>query len=371
MHTNPAPAASRMPRNPVGLSKPNYPVNAWWVAARTDEVTRQPLQRWILGLPVLLYRGEDDVAVALDDRCPHRWAPLSMGTVAGNDIVCPYHGFRFGPDGRCTLVPTQARVPSVARVRRYPLIERGPFLWIWMGEPGREADAEAPPALDWTVDSTRLTASGTMQVACNYLALKENVLDLSHFAYVHAATLAVTDWTAPPRVAKTLDTVTYHQEYEMMPLPAHYGVPSGIGCDHPVDRHAWGSYVSPAVQLAGVDIHDPAGKVGGRTDFTLRVLHATTPIDEGSCHYWWFFSQDYGHGPDAVSRLTDRIEAAFLEDKVILEATEAMVRRDPRGRDTIDISVACDQAGVEARRLVQRLVAADGEGAATASSSAR
>ena len=351
---------SRMPRNPVGLTEPNYPRDAWWVAARTDELAGKPIQRWILGLPVALYRGADGTAVALDDRCPHRWAPLSMGTVAGDDIVCPYHGFRFGRDGRCTLVPTQPQVPSVARVRSYPLIERGPFIWIWTGELGRKAEADAPPPLEWTVESSRLTASGAMEVACNYLALKENVLDLSHFAYVHAATLAVSDWTAPPRVEKTPDAVTYHQRYEMTPLPAHYGIPSGIGCDHPVNRHAWGSYVSPALQLAGVDIDDPAGKVDGRTGFSLRILHATTPIDEGRCHYWWFFSQDYGHGEGAEARLTERIEAAFLEDKAILEATEANVRRDPRGRDTIDVSVACDHAGVEARRRVQRLLDLDG-----------
>lgn len=194
-----------------------------------------------------------------------------------------------------------------------------------------------------------------MEVACNYMALKENVLDLSHFAYVHEATLAVSDWVAPPRVEKTPETVSYHQQFDLMPLPAHYGVPSGIGCEHRVNRHAWGSYVSPALQLAGVDIDDPAGRVGGRQAFTLRILHATTPIDEGQCRYWWFFSQDYGHGPDAAERLTERIEAAFLEDKVVLEATEAMVRRDPRGRDTLDLSVGCDHAGVEARRRVQRL----------------
>lgn len=349
------PAKSRMPRNPVALEEPNYPLDAWWVAATGDEVTTQPCQRWILGLPVVLYRTDDGTAVALDDRCPHRWAPLSLGKVVGSDIVCPYHGFQFGRDGRCTRVPTQAAVPSVARVRSYPVLERGPFLWIWTGQPGREAEAEVPPALDWTIDPTRVTASGRMEVACNYMALKENVLDLSHFAYVHEATLAVTDWVAPPRVEKTPESVSYHQEFTLMPLPAHYGVPSEIGCEHPVNRHAWGSYVSPALQLAGVDINDPAGHVGGRQDFTLRILHATTPIDEGRCSYWWFFSQDYGHGSDAAARLTERIEAAFLEDKAILEATEAMVRRDPRGRDTIDVSVTCDHAGIEARRRVQRL----------------
>ena len=348
---------SRKSTNPVGLDRANYPRAAWWVAATSAEVGSQPLQRWILDYPVVLYRGEDGRAVALDDRCPHRWAPLSLGKVHGNTIACGYHGLRFGADGRCTHVPTQDLVPGVARVRSYPVIEAAPFVWIWTGESDETATAPRPPTLDWTIDPARVTASGAMEVGCNFLALKENVLDLSHFAFVHENTLAVTDWVRAPEVEKTADSVTYRQAFAAMPLPAHYGVPTGIGCERAVDRHAWGSHVAPGLQLAGVDIADPDAAPGARSAFALRILHATTPIDPGRCTYWWFFSQDYGHAPGAAADLTVRIEAAFVEDKAILEATEALVRRDPRGRDFLDVSVACDRAGIETRRQVEQATA--------------
>lgn len=196
-----------------------------------------------------------------------------------------------------------------------------------------------------------------MEVACNFLALKENVLDLSHFAFVHEKTLAVTDWVRAPDVERTVDTVTYRQDFVGMPLPAHYGAPTGIGCERAVNRHAWGSYLSPALQIAGVDIEDSEATGSARSSFGLRICHATTPIDAGRCTYWWYFSQDYGHGPAAAVELTARIEEAFLEDKAILEATEALVRRDPRGRDFLDISVACDRPGIESRRKVEQLTA--------------
>lgn len=347
---------NRTSTNPVALDGSNYPRESWWVAALASDIGNQPIQRWILDLPVVLYRGENGRVVALDDRCPHRWAPLSMGLVTGNDIACGYHGFRFGADGRCTLIPTQDKVPPVARVRSYPVREAAPFVWIWTGDAAAADSAPPPPTLDWAVDPSRVTASGAMEVGCNYLALKENVLDLSHFAFVHANTLAVTDWVRAPTVEKSDDAISYHQRFDAMPLPAHYGIPTGIGCDRPADRHAWGSYVAPGLQTAGVDIVDIAATGNDRRDFSLRICHATTPIDAGRCHYWWFFSQDYGHGPAAVENLIARIEAAFLEDKAILEATEAMVRRDPRRRDYLDISVACDRAGVETRRRVQELV---------------
>ena len=352
-------AGSRRLTNPVALDRPNYPLNQWWVAAACGEVTAQPMQRWFLGLPVVLYRGADGRPVALDDRCPHRWAPLSIGRVEGDEIVCGYHGMRFGPDGTCTRVPTQDAVPATARVRSYPLLERGPFLWIWTGDPARAGDAPPPPPLEWAVDPARVTARGQMQVACNYMALKENVLDLSHFAYAHVNTLAVNDWLGPPETEASAETVGYRQRFRDTRLPAHYGIPTGIGCDRPVDRDAWGHYASPALQVAGVDIVDREAQPPARREFSLRILHATTPIDAGHCHYWWCTSQDYGHGEGAAERLTARITAAFDEDKVILEATERLVRQDMRGRDCREVSVLCDRPGIQARIRLQRALEAD------------
>src|ERR1700733_10105608 len=94
-----------------GPVQPNYPLNQWWVAATSDEVGRTLLPRWLLDKPILLYRTESGSAVALDDRCPHRWAPLSSGYLAGDNVVCGYHGFEFGPTGQCVKIPTPASIP--------------------------------------------------------------------------------------------------------------------------------------------------------------------------------------------------------------------------------------------------------------------
>ncbi len=347
--------------NAVALSQRNYPMNQWWVAGTSAELGTKPIQRWILELPVVLYRTEAGEVVALDDRCPHRWAPLSSGYVKGRDIVCGYHGLQFGPDGRCNHVPTQSLVPKVAQVRKYPVMERAPFIWIWTGDPAAAESAEQPPELAWAVDPSRVTAHGAMEVGCNYMALKENVLDLSHFGYVHTKTLGVTDWVSPPVVKKTDDgTVSYEQLMPANPLPAHYGIPTGIGCERLVKRTSWGSYLSPAMQIAGVDIDDPEPQTAdARRHFELRICHATTPIDLRRTAYWWFFSPDYGHGEGAAERLKGRIEAAFLEDKAILEATEEMVARDPRGGDYLEVAVLCDRPGIESRRALQRTLRSD------------
>src|SRR5579859_7388912 len=116
--------------------------NQWYVAAEADEVTRTPLGRLLLGEPVVMFRREDGKAVALEDRCCHRRAPLSKGKVIGDLIECGYHGFTFDASGACVRIPGQDRVPPSIGVKAYPLVEQHGYLWIWMG-----ARAKADPAL--------------------------------------------------------------------------------------------------------------------------------------------------------------------------------------------------------------------------------
>src|ERR1700691_5338198 len=89
----------------------NYPLNCWYVIATSDEVGRSLLGRQVLGRRLLLFRTEDGQAGALDDRCAQRAAPLSMGTLEGDLVVCAYHGFAYAPDVQCVRVPSQRHVP--------------------------------------------------------------------------------------------------------------------------------------------------------------------------------------------------------------------------------------------------------------------
>ncbi len=80
--------------------------NCWYVAAWNHElIDGRKLPRTILERPVVMYRGESGKVVALDDRCCHRAAPLSMGRIEGDDIRCMYHGMKFDPSGKCIQIP--------------------------------------------------------------------------------------------------------------------------------------------------------------------------------------------------------------------------------------------------------------------------
>ena len=53
--------------------------NAWYVAARSDEISRALFSRQYLGISTVLFRKEDGTPVALQNRCCHRSFPLSEG----------------------------------------------------------------------------------------------------------------------------------------------------------------------------------------------------------------------------------------------------------------------------------------------------
>ena len=121
--------------NTAGYSKQEAVLETAGVRGATDLFSRT-----LLDTSVLIYRKADGTAVAMHDRCPHRFVPLSKGTRQGDEVVCKYHALRFDCDGKCTHNPHgNGHIPEAAKVQTYPLLEKYGFLWIWMGD---EASAD-------------------------------------------------------------------------------------------------------------------------------------------------------------------------------------------------------------------------------------
>jgi phenylpropionate dioxygenase-like ring-hydroxylating dioxygenase large terminal subunit len=340
-----------------GPIKENYPRNQWWVAATSEEVTRDPKQRWILDYPVVLYRKQDGAVVALDDRCPHRWAPLSKGWVEGDNIVCGYHGFRYGPQGTCVKVPTQETQPSRAQVKSYPVIERAPLIWIWTGDPAL-CHESSPPDIPWLQNDGWRGSRGYMEIAANYMLLKENVLDLTHFGYVHRSTFKILDWNRAPSVDVENGQVEFRLDFPAGPLAPIFAEMTGFG-SRPISRVNWGRYLSPALQHAGQDFTDPDPQPGARQQVSFRVLHATTPVSPTRMHYFWFFAFDLPLTQDQINRIVALTLKGFKEDDDMISAVQEMMERDPRGVDYPEVMVATDRSAVQARRLLQKQLNAE------------
>jgi phenylpropionate dioxygenase-like ring-hydroxylating dioxygenase large terminal subunit len=329
----------------------NYPYNCWWVAAFSDEVGRSLLGRWLLDTPVLLYRREDGTVAAIEDRCPHRGAPLSLGCLKGDTVQCGYHGFTFDSEGECIQVPSMKAPLPAARIRSFAIVEQAPFVWIWLGDRAR-IDSVAPPHQpDWLETPEFAERHGRIDIAANYLLLKENVLDLTHFGYLHASTFKITDWVDPPRFSSEGETTGYYQSFSSSPLPPVFAEPMGMAPGTPYDRENYGSFLTPALQVAAVDLIEPGSR---RTTGRFRVIHATTPIDATHMHYFWVVGRDYGTDDAAMEALAAITKVGFAEDETMIEAIQALQLRDSRGSDAPEFSVKMDGAGIQARRIVQK-----------------
>ncbi len=153
------------------------------------------LGRTILKEPVVFYRQGNGEVVALEDRCAHRFAPLSMGhVVGGNRIQCPYHGLEYDKTGACVLQPHgNKNIPSRARVKSYPVTEKHKAIWIWMGDqPADPAKVPDFSVMD-NVPELHTTKLDKIMVKANVELVIDNLLDLSHTSYLHAGILGNAD----------------------------------------------------------------------------------------------------------------------------------------------------------------------------------
>jgi vanillate O-demethylase monooxygenase subunit len=343
---------------PNGMLEDNYPRNMWWCAAHVDEVTEKPLARWLLEKPVVMYRLADGTPVALDNRCPHRWAPLSEGRVIDDKIVCAYHGMEFGADGICTNIPTQDMIPKSARVQSYPLRQSGAFLWIWMGDP--EAIEEDPVDMAYTTNTDWSFVNGYMEVDANWVLIRENVLDLTHIAFLHATTFKQSDWDNVPEVTMEGDTIVYRQDFAPSPLSPLFCAGFGFEDGKVVKREQEGRMPSLAVSFSDWNVHDIDAKPGERVDYLVRGCHIVTPSQRGKTHYFWGAAFDVPNiSEDVAAKTKQNVVAAFNEDKDLLQKIQAQVSADPRGLDFPEINLAADGAGVRVRQVLKRKLDAE------------
>lgn len=334
--------------------------NEWYVAANSEEVGRTLLGRQILGIGVLLYRKEDGTAVAMRNRCPHRSFPLSHGQLVGDTVECGYHGVRFGADGRCVEVPAQDIVPSSLKTPSYPLVERAPWLWIWMGDPAL-ADPSDIPDHHWLSAPDYASFSGYMHCRTNYVRLHENVLDLTHFPYLHGEALGDREYImAPFKVRVEDESVVITRRLENQPVNAAYAQAIG-NAGHRCNRTAESWFKTPGLHIAHATIDDIDGGVGGRTAFHFKIVHCFTPETPHSTHYFYGTARDSAIDDEAMTAAMEKAtRATFTEDEVALEQVErSWIEEDVA--DYQELNLRGDLAGLHMRRIIANRAARERE----------
>jgi phenylpropionate dioxygenase-like ring-hydroxylating dioxygenase large terminal subunit len=356
-----------MSANMPNTAMSNYARNAWYVAAWSQELTvEKPFAISILGESVVIWRTASGALHALEDRCVHRLAPLSLGRCEGEKLRCMYHGLLFDAAGKVVEIPGQELIPNHARVKRYAVVDRHSWIWVWMGDADAADPALIPPAVGFD-DPDYILGHGHLDYAAEARLINDNLLDFSHLSYVHANSFG-----AGPQFAQSTPSV----------IPLERGVRferwisntmgmSNRKSDTPID--SWQSYdfLVPGVLLMW-SAQYPLGtaeKLGFAPPAMENAIaglnftsQAVTPMTDKTSRYFFSWGPHRAHGDEKMrDAMMGMAGMAFAEDKVMIEAQQRVIDGtvDPRIMPTTH-----DRGVTLFNRLVKKLAEQDGGGAA-------
>jgi phenylpropionate dioxygenase-like ring-hydroxylating dioxygenase large terminal subunit len=329
--------------------------NAWYVAAWEQEIGRKLLARRLLDQPVVMFRTEAGAVVALEDRCAHRFLPLSRGELTADGVVCGYHGMVYGEDGRCVRIPGQDVIPSNACVRRFPVVERWGAAWIWMGEPALADPNLIVDVPHYGEDGWGINRGPLLHIRANYQLITDNLLDPSHVNYVHRSTLGSGGTPETPltvdQAGVTIRATRHIPDSPAAPFFAKVGNFTGN-----VDRWQIYSLILPttAVVDGGSVECAPAKPPAERRSVRINSYNFVTPETATSSFYHFFQLRNFAPADPAMTDLMNQqFGEAFGEDKVVLEEIQSIIETS---NHLPNLDLALDGASLRARRKLARMI---------------
>jgi vanillate O-demethylase monooxygenase subunit len=277
----------------------------WHPVAYSRDVQDTPYPIRLLDVELVAYRAGGSVVVARD-LCIHRGTPLTLGHIKDGEIVCRYHGWHYGPDGRCTLIPSREPghpIPAKARLMTCPAVERYGIVWACLTDEPRLplpawAEAEDPGYRVVYPESQEWASSSGRQV--------ENFLDVSHFSFVHTGTFGNPGWALVPDVK--VEPSEAGLRYEFIYMASNPG-------DSPLTStetiHRTMHYELTLPFSARLQISYP-------NDQADVVFITSSPVSARRTRAFLFVARNYDHDKSDEELLAWDL-AIFAEDRIIVE----------------------------------------------------
>ena len=254
-----------------GFGTFQYP-RGWFMIGGADQVADKPVPVRYFGQDLVLYRGESGAAHLVSAYCPHMGAHLARNStsyivldghqIEGESIRCPFHGWRYGADGKCNDIPYSDFIPGTARLKTYPVAERAGILWMWHDPEGLEPDYPLPDFgghydqagwVNWKIDHL-----GDLDIhGCEIL---DNMADLGHMTPIHGAQRCI-------YFANSFEDHVVRQYFKL--------VNRGFGARPPQQGQLDTWYTGPGILQSDMQSHLP----------TFMLL-ANTPIEDGRTRIW-------------------------------------------------------------------------------------
>ena len=333
--------------------------NTWYVACTPDEIENKPLGRKVCGEKIVFFRGPDGKVAAVEDFCPHRGAPLSLGFMREGQLVCGYHGLTMGTDGKCASMPGQ-RVGGIPAIRTFPVHERYGFIWVWTGDPAL-ADPAKLHHLEWAESPDWTYGGGMYHINCDYRLMIDNLMDLTHETYVHASSIGQAEIEeSAPKTRTEGETVTTSRFMENVMPPPFWAAAlrgNGLAGDVLCDRWQICRFTPPSHVLIEVGVAH-AGKGGydaaPEHKASSIVVDFITPETETSIWYFWGMARSFNPHDEALTAMIREGQGKiFGEDLEMLESQQRNLSANP-GRKILKLNI--DAGGVQSRQIIDKLL---------------
>lgn len=355
-----------------------YIKNAWYVVATPTELEAGIVSRTVMEIPIAVARLGSGELVALHDRCPHRFAPLSLGVATGSTIRCAYHGAEFDCHGRCTKVPGQQGKLDHIKVRSFPVIERHGLIWVWPGDPELAAAGSMIPSGVWRSDDSAWDGGYGLfeSIGANYALINDNLIDITHAEFVHPDSFGAAEMRVyrdairgdelldgKMTYTKTDRTITFRMRFDSMAAGGpfyRWMVATSLGkdsYDEPIDFVMEVTWEAPTTTSFLLN----AKPAGANPSDAAQVcnMHFVTPEDKTRSHYFYRSVKNYG-SQELGEAFLSGVAGIFEQDRPVLEGQQKRIGE----RDLFDqgpSSFAGDRLQLMARRINETLLRAESD----------
>lgn len=272
----------------------------WFMIAPASEATTKPVPMRFFGKDLVLYRGETGTPHLVDAYCPHMGAHLAKNStsyivldgeqVQGDSIRCPFHGWRFGADGKCNNIPYSPNfIPKAARLKTYPVVERAGIVWMWHDPEELEPEWPlpdfgghygAPGWVEWKLDFM-----GDLDI--HGVEIIDNMADFGHFVPIHGAK----DFTY---FANEFMGHTLHQYYSA----GHRTLTAAP--DEQLALDTW--YEGPGFLQSEM-----------KGEFDSFIMIANTPIEDGKSRTWHALMVKVNDGSRPITEEDRKVALGYQE----------------------------------------------------------
>lgn len=232
----------------------SYP-KGWYQVEISKKITKGKIHSFnFFGKSIVCVRAEDGTVSVFDAHCPHLGAHLGVGgKVEGNNLVCPFHGWKFNTQGDCVEIPYCSKIPKRAQLQRYPVKEVNEAVFIYYSHDYREPEFDLPVFPEFSDSKWSRVQNLRYVIESHVQEMAENALDTGHFPLIH-------------QMAEVPKIENFKMEEKQIIIRLK-GVRKIFGITNTMD-----------FELKAVGL----GIVFGKTETNLmsvRAVHAATPID--------------------------------------------------------------------------------------------